>query len=169
MDTPRADAWTERADRLFGQLMTAFWREDRFVARACADGEEVDSQCLLHWIPVMLGPRLPEPVRAAMKAGIERHLTEWGLATEHVDSPLYRESGYWMGPIWAPPTFQIVTGLDLCGYPDLADDIADRFCRMCRRSGFPENFDARTGAPLCDPAYTWTASVFLLLAERLNR
>jgi hypothetical protein len=34
-------------------------------------------------------------------------------------------------------------------------------------SGFAENFDAVRGLPLCDRAYTWTASVFLLLAEKL--
>jgi len=28
-----------------------------------------------------------------------------------------------------------------------------------------ENFDARTAQGLCDPAFTWTSSVFLLLLE----
>lgn len=54
------------------------------------------------------------------------------------------------------------------GEQTLAREIARRFCRLCATSGFAENFDARTGQPLCDRAYTWTASVFLLLAERLH-
>jgi len=33
------------------------------------------------------------------------------------------------------------------------------------RSGFAENFDALTGDGLRDRAYTWTASVYLLLAD----
>jgi hypothetical protein len=45
--------------------------------------------------------------------------------------------------------------------------VARRFCETCRTSGFAENFDAITGAPLRDKAYTWTASVFLLLAHDL--
>ncbi len=52
---------------------------------------------------------------------------------------------------------------------ELADKISERFCKLCSRSGFAENFDALTGEALCDPAYTWTASVFLLLSQRLAK
>ena len=48
----------------------------------------------------------------------------------------------------------------------LASDIATRYCRLCSKSGFAENFDALTGEPLCDKAYTWTSSVFLVFAHR---
>jgi len=47
----------------------------------------------------MLGERLPPGVRGALVARIRRFLTEWGLATEQVDSPLYESDGYWRGPI----------------------------------------------------------------------
>jgi len=165
----QAEEWKLRADALYDDLMQACWRDDHFVARHCLDGREIESQCLLHWIPVILGQRLPDDVRAALKVGIEKHLTDWGLATEQVGSPRYQEDGYWMGPIWAPSTYLIVMGLDRCGFVDLADAVSEKFCRMCAKSGFPENFNAVTGEPLRDPAYTWTASVFLLLAERMNR
>jgi hypothetical protein len=36
---------------------------------------------------------------------------------------------------------------------------------MCRENGFAENYDALTGVLRRDPAYTWTASVFLCLAH----
>jgi hypothetical protein len=46
-----------------------------------------------------------------------------------------------------------------------------RPCRLplarAGRGGLAENFDALTGAPLRDKAYTWTASVFLMLANDL--
>jgi glycogen debranching enzyme len=57
--------------------------------------------------------------------------------------------------------------MERCGYPDLAREIARRFCALCDRSGFAENYDALTAAPLRDPAYTWTASAFLLMLKRL--
>jgi hypothetical protein len=47
----------------------------------------------------------------------------------------------------------------------LAREIARRFCDLCVRSGFAENFDAVTGDPLCDKAYTWTSSIFAILAR----
>ena len=162
------DQWQRRADDLFKALMEELWCGDHFVARL-GDGSAVECNSLIPWLPIILGSRLPEDVRLALKAGIESHLTEWGLATEKVDSPRYREDGYWQGPIWAPSTFLAVMGLDRAGLVELADTVSERFCRMCAKSGFPENFNALTGEPLRDPAYTWTASVFLLLAERMNQ
>jgi len=161
--------WKSRADQLQKDMIEGLWRKDHFVARLGVDGSDVESESLIPWLPLILGKRLPEEIRAALKKGMEAHLTEWGLATEKVGSPKYNPDGYWRGPIWAPSTWIAVTGLDRSGYSELADTIADRFCKLCGKSGFAENFDALTGAPLCDPAYTWTSSVFLLLAERMNR
>ena len=139
------------------------------MARLAVEGTDVESESLIPWLPLILGKRLPDDMRAALKKGIESHLTEWGLATEKVGSPNYSADGYWRGPVWAPSTWIAVTGLDRSGYGELADTIADRFCKLCGKSGFAENFNAITGESLCDPAYTWTSSVFLLLAERMNR
>ncbi len=58
----------------------------------------------------------------------------------------------------------IEDGLRRHGTRQLADEISARFRRLCEQSGFAENFDALTGAGLRDRAYTWTASVYLLLA-----
>ena len=91
------------------------------------------------------------------------------LATESPASPLYKNDGYWRGPIWAPSTLLLYDGLRACGRADLARRVAERFCRMCAKSGFAENYDALTGEGLRDRAYTWTASVFLVLAAELAR
>jgi glycogen debranching enzyme len=160
--------WKARADALFELMMKELWREDHFVARLANSAADVESESLIPWLPMILGERLPVEVRDCLKAGMETHLTEWGLATEKVDSPKYQSNGYWQGPIWGPSTFIAVTGLARAGFDDLADDVSARFCRLCGKSGFAENYDAVTGASLCDPAYTWTASAFLLIAERLN-
>jgi len=167
--TTAAARWRQRAAELQQALLEELWRGDHFVARRADTGAVVESQSLIPWLPIVLGRRLPKPLRAALHKGLAQHLTAWGLATEKPSSPQYRADGYWRGPIWAPATWLAVTGLDRCGYGELADTIANRFCRLCARSGFAENFEARTGKPLCDPAYTWTASVFLLLAERMRR
>jgi glycogen debranching enzyme len=161
-------AWRQGADHLLEALLGQLWQGDRFVARLARDGSVVECESLIPWLPLILGTRLPEDIRGILAKGIERHLTRWGLATEHPDSPTYKPNGYWRGPIWAPATWIAVTGLVKAGYTELADTISERFCDLCSRSGFAENFDALTGEPLCDPAYTWTASVFLLLAERLG-
>jgi hypothetical protein len=59
----------------------------------------------------------------------------------------------------------VADGLASGGEGALAREVSARFCRLCARSGFAENFDALSGAGLRDRAYTWTASAFLVLAE----
>jgi len=59
----------------------------------------------------------------------------------------------------------VEAGLRAAGEVSLADEVSERFRRLCERSGFAENFDALTGDGLRDRAYTWTASVYLLLAD----
>ena len=120
-------------------------------------------------MPIVLGERLPGDIQEALVKSIRTFLTRYGLATEHPESPKYSRDGYWRGPIWAPSTMLVASGLLDIGETALARTIASRFCRMCAKSGFAENFDALTGAGLCDKAYTWTSSVFLVLAHELSR
>jgi glycogen debranching enzyme len=117
-------------------------------------------------MPIVLGNRLPTEIRHQLVTRIQDHLTEWGPATEKTDSPKYTPDGYWRGPIWGPSTVLLVLGLERSGETNLAATISTRFSNLCRKSGFAENFDAITGAPLRDPAYTWTASAFLRLANK---
>jgi hypothetical protein len=63
----------------------------------------------------------------------------------------------------------IVDGLAAAGEVAFARELARRFCDMAARSGMAENFDAVTGEGLRDRAYTWTSSVFLILAHEYLR
>jgi hypothetical protein len=154
--------WREESRQLIAALLAELWKGDHFVARRASDGFEVKCDSLM---PVLLGRRLPKALAKKLVAGIKPHLTEWGLATELTGSLHYTSDGYWRGPIWAPCTMIAVDGLTQLGETKLAREIAGRFCRLCAKSGFAENFDALKGAPLRDTAYTWTSSVFLVLAH----
>ena len=162
-----AEAWERDAGGLLDSLLAGLWREDRFVAKLAIDGVVVEPPSLILCMPVVLGARLPEAVRTPLVARLHDHLTEHGLATERPDSPEYRPDGYWRGPIWAPTTCLAVSGLERCGRGDLALEIARRYCNLGATHGFPENYDALTGEPRKDRAYTWTASVFSLMAAKL--
>jgi glycogen debranching enzyme len=167
-----ARLWNERAEEMVRRLMEHNWRDGRFVAPQSGTHKTVsEGDSLLPFMPLVLGKRLPADVRKKLLAGLKipgRFLTRHGLATESPKSPLYESDGYWRGPIWAPSTMLVVDGLESLGEKTFARVIAKRFCDLCAASGFAENFDALTGKGLRDRAYTWTASVFFLLARSLR-
>ncbi|MFP4355713.1 MAG: amylo-alpha-1,6-glucosidase [Phycisphaerae bacterium] len=170
--TDQADAWRKRSDRQLTQMIEKLWQVDQFVATVPESQwvqPEDTGDSLILYMPILLGERLSDEIREKMIASLRqsgRFFTKFGYATESPKSPLYEADGYWRGPIWAPPTMILADGLARSGQEGLAHEIARRFCRMCAQSGFAENFDAQTGQPLRDKAYTWTASVFLVLASQ---
>lgn len=171
--TRPATQWKKRADELLARLIAHSWNGEQFVSPRDGTHEVFpEGDSLLNFIPIVLGKRLPKPIRdkvaAALRPG-RRFVTPYGPATESPRSSLYEEDGYWRGPIWAPSTMHVIDGLERGGYRSLARTIARSFCDMCANHGFAENFDPLTGKALCDPAYTWTSSVFLLLAHEMLR
>jgi glycogen debranching enzyme len=167
----QAEHWRSRAEATLERMLEVLWHEDQFVARVPESQwrqPQESGDTLLLYMPIILGERLDEQTRSKMIASLRqsgRFFTSHGYATESPKSPLHESDGYWRGPIWAPPTMILADGLARSGQEGLAHEIARRFCRMCASGGFAENFDAQTGQPLRDRAYTWTASVFLILAR----
>jgi Trehalase len=164
-----AAAWRRAADRMCTGLLETLWTGDRFQTREAGSGRTWTSASLLDLMAIVLGPTLSTDRRAALVRRIEEHLTPYGLASEPISSGKYRPDGYWRGPIWAPSTVLVEDGLRRGGFGELADEVSARFRALCEKSGFAENFDAGTGAPLRDRAYTWTASGYLILAEAYER
>jgi glycogen debranching enzyme len=163
-----SESWQRRSEELLQRMLAHFWQDDHFIAMRSGDHEVVDSESLLLFLPILLGKRLPPGVLRELISGLTRpgrFLTDYGLATESPDSPYFEADGNWRGPILAPPTLMIIEGLAACGEITLARDIARRFCNMVVRSGFAERFNALTGEALHDRAFTWTASIFLILAH----
>jgi glycogen debranching enzyme len=165
--------WKSRAEKQLADLLTHSVKEDRFYSPLNGSGEAEASQSLLNYLPLLLGKRLPKRIRIAMINDLRPggpFLTQFGLASEPPSSIKYMPDGYWRGPIWAPSTYLIFDGLINSGEFELAHLIAERFCNMClQESGFWENYDALTGKGLRCPGYSWTASIFLLLAEWLEK
>ncbi|MGW7253510.1 amylo-alpha-1,6-glucosidase [Streptomyces sp. NPDC054834] len=164
-----ARRWRRTAEATQAAMLDELWTGERFVARGVESSRTWSSSSLLDLLPVVLGEHLPQGVGKALAAGIEAHLTPYGLATELPASPHYRADGYWRGPVWAPATVLVEDGLRRAGHHRLADEISARFRALCETHGFAENFDAITGTGLRDRAYTWTAAGYLLLAEAAER
>lgn len=168
----QAQQWQTRATNLLSKMMEHFWRDDQFVALSSGSHELIETESLQMFIPIILGKRLPDNVRKRLIASLKapnRFLTKHGLATESISSPLYEPNGYWRGPIWGGPMALIGDGLIACGEVEFAHDLYRRFCDMVAQNGIAENYNALTGAGLCERGFSWTASLFLTLAHELLR
>ncbi|SHN68503.1 Trehalase [Paenibacillus sp. ov031] len=166
--TKESSEWRKLADDTLEKMISHFWKEDRFISLRSGTHEPSAGDSLLLFVPILLGKRLPEPIRDLLLKGLReenRFLTENGWATESISSPYYIPDGYWRGPIWAPSTMLLVEGVAAAGDLELAREVSRRFCNMLSRSGMAENFDALTGEGLRDRAFTWTSSVFLVLGH----
>lgn len=158
--------WQKLAEDTLEKMLRHFWKDNRFMACRSGTHEFSDGDSLLMFVPILLGKRLPDPIRTALLEGLReegRFLTGNGWATESLKSSYYHPDGYWRGPIWAPSTMLLIEGAAAAGDRELAEEVARRFCAMLDRSGMAENFDAITGQGLRDRAFTWTSSVFLIL------
>ncbi|MCQ0112456.1 amylo-alpha-1,6-glucosidase [Zhouia amylolytica] len=167
--TSDAVHWDQKANTLLNRLIDRSWVNGKFVSKYVgSDNWNKNSKSLMAFLPLLLGERLPIEIREKMIHDLcsdEGYATLYGPATEHLQSLYYKEDGYWRGAIWAPTTYLIIDGLVACGETHYAKEMTTRFVNMCNENGFGENFDPLTGTSLRDPAYTWTASVFLLLAH----
>ncbi len=163
--------WMERAQQQLKTLLENGVHRQHFYSPLDGKSSAALSRSLLNYIPIELGGRLPPALLDHLCLDLEPggpFLTDWGLASEFPSSPKYEADGYWRGPIWAPSTYLIFDGLVDAGKLDHAQIIALRFCEMCVHDpGFWENYDAITGKGLRCPGYSWTAAVFILLAQWL--
>jgi hypothetical protein len=165
-----ADRWRRRAEGHLERMIEVLWDGDQFRGKKAGTYEVPPAEgCLLNHMPIVLGKRLPKAIRDKVAEFLKpdgKFVTEYGPATEAVDSPSYIESGYWRGPIWGPEVVLLADGLHRGGYKGYAREIARRYCKMCRMTDtFAENYDPTTGQPLCDPAYTWGSSAYLICAH----
>ena len=162
-----ADMWKERSDKMLDKMLQVLFRDEKPIGLAGFDMTEVDCDSLILYLPIIIGKKLPEEIRRTMIETLksEKFNTEYGLATESPASSAYEPDGYWRGPIWAPSTMIVLDGMRECGEEEFVSEAVPKFCRMIQKSGCAENFDALTGEGLRDRAYTWTASVMLVMAH----
>lgn len=164
-----AKQWEAQKNNLLSLLVAHSWNGRYFDSKRSGEHQfENGEKCLLSYFPLLLGNMLPDSVLKPLVKSFKNSglMTETGLATESPASAKYSPDGYWRGPIWAPTTILMVEALEKCGEKQLAKELALKFCNMCRKNGFAENYDALTGKNLRCQSYTWTTSVYLILENK---
>ncbi len=173
--------WEEKQNNLFNKFMVHSWKNNEFVALKSDSHKKVETKSIINLVPIVLGELLPKDCfkKLVEKLSVEDdYLSPFGIVTEAMTSEKYNkhaddwrnqhapETTYWRGAVWAPVIYLITDGLKRGGELSLAKEIAQRFCNMVNgQDGIFENYNSETGAGGCDPAYTWTCSVFLQLIK----
>ncbi|MCJ8007421.1 amylo-alpha-1,6-glucosidase [Lederbergia wuyishanensis] len=154
----------QQADQLFSLLMERLYDENGFFGRYGKNADPIQARSsLILKLPIMIGYRLEEKVKQQLVRELAEHFeANFGLATERIDSPYYKENGYWLGPIWAPVTYLFIDSLASFGFEEMAKRLRDKFLQVTLVGGMAENFDPITGKGLVDTSFAWTSSVFLL-------
>lgn len=167
-----AEYWRQRAQHLLQTMLQNLSDGERCFARHAQTKEIVSKgDSLIQFIPLLLGASLPANLRKNLLRQLAepgRFLSDYGYATEALNSPFYQEDGYWRGPIWAPVSLLLYHALQANQEFTAARELARKFTTMAAGSGMAENFSATSGAGLRDPAFTWTSSVYLYLANQLQ-
>lgn len=170
--------WKKRSEELIDRMIRTYWNGEMFVARQGEAMEnEVRSNALQAYVPLILGERLPEEIRRKMLEKLtekDRFFTPYGLATEALDSPCLELSYAWTrGTINAPNQFVMTIALDNCGEKELAAKVARAYCDNVAVYGPAQHFNPFTGKPVdpfgffqtqFQPWSSWASCVFLLLA-----
>lgn len=166
-----AKTWQARADKQLADLLEFGVKDNRFVSPLETTGEAAECASLINYMPLMLGDKLPEEIVNTMINDLKPggpYMTDYGLATEALNSDKYEQDGYWRGPIWAPPTLQLFDACIQLNELELAREIAVRYTNMIKRDpGFWENYDAINGTGLQAPGVSWTPAAFMYLAHWL--
>lgn len=161
-----ANEWATKSKTLCSDILKYFVKDGEFIAYKVPEMQTVSCDSLLLYIPLILGERLPEKIRKNMLEKLlnrDMFFTDYGFASEALNSEYFMEDGYWRGAIWPPTAWIFVEILYRNGKYSAALESAKSFCELCRKYGFFENYSAIDGHGLRDSGYTWSASVFLIL------
>ena len=162
-----AIAWKKRSEATLNQMLKLLWNGDKFISRNVNSGAWIkDGNSFISYVPLIVGTKLPQAIRDTLLGRLRKEkglLTPYGFATEALSSKYFNTDSYTRGSIWAPVNHILIDGIEASCDAAFATEAAKTFCDHTAQNGFPEKFNALTGQPESDPAYTWTSSVFLIL------
>ncbi len=150
-------------------LIKYLWDGDKFRSYLHSKKEfTTNGNSLIEYMPILIYKHLPNDIAEKLLSKFKREsfITDIGIATEATDSPFYETEGYWRGPYWAPTSLLFIDALKKIGEVELSEKLALSYCENACKYGMCENFDPLSGQGFDDPAFAWTSSVFLLLANK---
>ena len=167
-----AAEWYRKSTGLLNRMIEKMWDGEHFVALRPYTHEPVFSGSNMHYVPLVLGRRLPQHIIDKMTADLlveGKLLSPYGLASENMDSDVFEVSGVKMGcgPISPPGQLFILAGLWEAGKKQEAKMIIDRYLCRLMDGGFSHFINPVSGD---GSAFwgTWCRCVFTILARLVS-
>ncbi len=166
------DGWYKMSKDLLDRMVDKMWIDGHFVCLKQYTHEPVFSTCNIHYIPLILGSRLPQDVLDKLTADLMREdhlLTPYGIASEDIQTDYFEMIGTRMGSgaISPPGEIFILTGLWEGGKKEEAKLIIDRYLGALMQKGFPHYLDPISGDGTF-PGGTWCRNCFTTLARMVS-
>ena len=160
--------WYKRSKEIIDRMIKTFWKDGRFIALVNGSHEEVRTDSILYYMPLVLGKRLPQEIIQKMAADLSEegeYLTNYGLASERLMSDDFRLNGSCCGGVWAPVNLMILYGLYDAGEEKLAKKIALRYCTAIKDGTFAMVMDPFAGSRGAGFSGSWPATAYIALAD----
>ena len=111
-----AQAWYDKSTGLLKRMIDKLWDGEHFVGLVPGTNEKLYSGSIVHYIPAILGNRLPKNIIDKMVDDLtdtEKFLSPYGLASEDMTSDYYYPNGMSIGRgvVVPPAMIYICTGL----------------------------------------------------------
>ena len=129
-----SETWQRKSENMLNLFFDRCFRNGLPIAFRSGTHEIIENKNLLPYLCLVLGEKLPEEYRAKIIASLKSggFISEHGFATESLDSPAYRDDGYWCGPIWSPSTVILCDGLKNAARRHLQKTPPENSCKCAK-------------------------------------
>jgi hypothetical protein len=166
LQQPLPATLTEHARRT-DTALDELWDEPsgQYYSRNAVTGALIEVPTIATFIPLWAG--IPTPERAArLIALLRRPESFWPrfpVPSVPLDSPEFREAGYWKGPTWVNTGWLIVEALREYRHAEVAEELRQRILDLVAQAGFSEYFSPLTGVGYGADDFSWTAALVVEL------
>jgi hypothetical protein len=163
-------AWYKKSKDILGRMIDVLWDGERFAGLVPETREKVYSDSVVHYMPVILGDRLPKEILSKLVADLsdpKTFFSPWGIASEKMTSRLFSPFSWGRGCVLPPAMMYIVTGLWDTRHRAFAKKAAENYCKTLSETNFPFFIDPKTGNGMYDGC-SWTHCAYTVLGRLIS-
>lgn len=167
------DDWYRKSRELLARMIEKLWDGEYFIGFDPWTGEKIISGSIVHYIPCILGDRLPAAILDKMVADLSNPATfnsPFGLASEDMGSDWFCPSGgsIGRGVVVPPAMLYICTGLWDSHRKADAREFAQKYCEALANANFPFLINPQRGNGSAYFGGSWPRCAYTILGRMLT-